>query len=113
MGGGAGDDLFLVTDASDLLIETAAAGADTIITSVSMTMADHVETLRIASDISGITLTGSAGNDMLVGNGLSSTRCWKGKTPERVAGKCSGRKSGEREAPKCFTFCIDYKLKDN
>jgi Ca2+-binding RTX toxin-like protein len=73
MGGGAGDDLFLVTDASDLLIETAAAGADTIITSVSMTMPDHVETLRIASGTSGITLTGGAGNDMLIGNGLANT----------------------------------------
>ena len=72
LGGGAGDDLFFVTDASDVVIETAGGGADTIITSVSMTMPDHVETLRIASDISGITLTGGAGNDMLIGNGLAN-----------------------------------------
>jgi Ca2+-binding RTX toxin-like protein len=72
MGGGAGDDLFFVLDAGDLVIETAGGGADTIITSVSMTMPDHVEALKIASDISGITLIGGAGNDMLIGSGLSN-----------------------------------------
>ena len=72
MGGGAGDDLFFVLDAGDLVIETAGEGADTIITSVSMTMPDHVEALQIASYISGITITGGAGNDMLIGNGLSN-----------------------------------------
>ncbi|MCA3321515.1 MAG: hypothetical protein ING07_14250 [Roseomonas sp.] len=38
-----------------------------------MTMFDHVEVLRIASDVSGITITGGAGNDVLVGNGLANT----------------------------------------
>jgi Ca2+-binding RTX toxin-like protein len=70
--GGAGDDLFFVLDAGDLIIETAGGGTDTIITSVSMTMPDHVEALQIASDISGVTLTGGAGNDMLIGSGLSN-----------------------------------------
>jgi Ca2+-binding RTX toxin-like protein len=73
LGGGAGDDLFFVTDAGDVVIETAGAGADTIIASVNMTMPDQVEVLQIASGISGITLTGGAGNDMLVGNGLANT----------------------------------------
>jgi hypothetical protein len=73
LGGGAGDDLFFVTDAGDVVIEIAGGGADTIITSVNMTMPDQVEVLQIASGISGITLTGGAGNDMLVGNGLANT----------------------------------------
>jgi Ca2+-binding RTX toxin-like protein len=73
LGGGAGNDLFFVTDAGDLVIETAGGGADTIIASVSMTISDQVEVLQIASGISGITLTGGAGNDMLVGNGLANT----------------------------------------
>jgi Ca2+-binding RTX toxin-like protein len=73
MGGGAGDDLFFVTETQDVVIETIGGGADTVVTSVSMTMPDHVETLRIASGTSGITLTGSAGNDMLIGNGLANT----------------------------------------
>ena len=73
LAGGAGDDLFYVTDGGDVLLELVGGGADTIITSVSMTMVDHVEVLRIASDISGITITGGAGNDVLIGNGLANT----------------------------------------
>ena len=71
--GGAGDDLYLLQDALDFVLEGPGGGADTIITSVSMTMADHVEAMHIASGISGITLTGGAGNDVLVGNGLANT----------------------------------------
>jgi Ca2+-binding RTX toxin-like protein len=73
MGGGSGNNLFVVTDAGDVVIEAAGGGADTIITSVSMTVADHVEEMHIASGISDITLTGSAGNDVFVGNGLANT----------------------------------------
>ncbi|MCE2922800.1 MAG: cadherin repeat domain-containing protein, partial [Roseomonas sp.] len=51
--GGGGDDVFVMSDTLDLIIETAGGGADTIITSVSMTMPDHVETLQIAAGISG------------------------------------------------------------
>jgi Ca2+-binding RTX toxin-like protein len=73
LAGGAGDDLFYVTDGGDVVLELVGGGADTIITSVSMTMAHHVEAMHIASGISGITLTGGAGNDVLVGNGLANT----------------------------------------
>jgi Ca2+-binding RTX toxin-like protein len=71
--GGAGNDFFFVNDPLDQIIETSGGGADTIITSVSMTMPDHVEVLQIATGISGITITGGAGNDMLIGNGLANT----------------------------------------
>jgi len=71
--GGTGNDLFIISDTLDVIIETAGGGTDTIITSVSMTMPDHIEALRIATDVSGLTITGGAGNDMLVGNGLSNT----------------------------------------
>lgn len=70
--GGAGNDVFFVNDASDLVLELAGGGADTIITSLAMTSREHVEALRIADGVSGITLTGSAGNDILVGNGLAN-----------------------------------------
>ena len=70
--GGAGNDLFIISDTLDRIIEAANGGADTIITSVSATMPDHIETLRIAANVSGVTLTGGAGNDMLVGNGLAN-----------------------------------------
>ena len=72
LGGGAGNDLFFVTDAADVVIELAGGGADTIMTSVNMTMPDQVEVLQIASGISGITITGGIGNDMLVGNALAN-----------------------------------------
>jgi hypothetical protein len=73
LGGDAGNDLFFVTDAGDLVIETTGGGADTIIASVSMTMPDQIELLQIASGISDITITGGAGNDMLIGNGLGNS----------------------------------------
>ena len=59
--------------ASDVVIDLADGGSDTVITSVNMTVPDQVEVLQIASGISGITITGGAGNDMLVGNGLANT----------------------------------------
>jgi hypothetical protein len=71
--GGPGDDIFFVTDTGDLVIEAASGGSDTIIASLSMTSQDHVEALRIAEGVSGITITGSAGNDMLIGNGLANS----------------------------------------
>ena len=70
LAGGAGDGFF--TGAGVLVIKLAGGGADTITTSVSMTMPDQVEMLEIASGISGIAITGGAGNDMLIGNGLAN-----------------------------------------
>lgn len=71
--GGAGNDLFVISDTQDVIIETAGGGADTIITPFSMTMPDHVEAMQIAAGISGLTFTGGAGNDMLIGNALSNS----------------------------------------
>jgi len=48
-------------------------GADTVVASFSFSIIDHVEALQIASGVSGITITGGAGNDMLIGNGLANT----------------------------------------
>ena len=71
--GGAGDDRFLISELQDLVIETSGGGADTVVASFSFSIIDHVEALQIASGVSGITITGGAGNDMLVGNGLANT----------------------------------------
>ena len=71
--GGDGNDVFVISDTLDLIIETAGGGSDTIITSVSMAMPFQVETLQIAGGISGITITGESGNDMLIGNGLANS----------------------------------------
>lgn len=70
--GGAGDDRFLISELQDLVIETSGGGTDTVVASFSFSIIDHVEALQIASGVSGITITGGAGNDMLVGNGLAN-----------------------------------------
>jgi len=71
--GGSGNDIFLLTDTLDLIIEASGGGADTIVTSVSMNLPENVEALHIAANVSGITITGGAGHDVLVGNGLSNS----------------------------------------
>jgi Ca2+-binding RTX toxin-like protein len=70
--GGAGDDLYLLHDALDLVREGLGGGSDTIMTWMDMALPDHVEMAVVAPDVSGITVTGGAGNDMLVGNGLGN-----------------------------------------
>ena len=70
---GTGGDAFVISEVLDLIIKNAGGSVDTMITTVSMTMPDHVKELQIAAGISGITITGGTGNDMLIGNGLSNT----------------------------------------
>ena len=70
--GAEGNDLYFVSDVLDRIIETSGGGADTVITSVSFSIPDQVDALQIAAGVTGITLTGGAGNDMLVGNGLAN-----------------------------------------
>ncbi|MCX7368181.1 MAG: calcium-binding protein [Alphaproteobacteria bacterium] len=71
--GGSGNDLYFVNDTSDQIIELTGGGADTVISSVSISMPEQVEALQIAAGVTGITLTGGEGNDMLIGNGLANT----------------------------------------
>jgi hypothetical protein len=71
--GGAGDDLYLLQDALDFVLEGPGGGTDTIMTSMDMALPDHVEMAIVAPSVSGITITGGSGNDMLVGNGLANT----------------------------------------
>jgi hypothetical protein len=72
MDGGTGDDIFFVMDTGDVVLELAHGGADTIITQINLAVPDHVEALRIAEGVSGIIITGGAGNDVLIGNGLAN-----------------------------------------
>jgi Ca2+-binding RTX toxin-like protein len=48
-------------------------GSDTIMTCVDLIVPENIERIMIAPGVSGITITGGAGNDMLVGNGLANT----------------------------------------
>ena len=72
LSGGQGADRFLIDTASDQVIETSGGGADTIISSVSYTVPAHVEALMLAAGVSGLSLTGSSGSDILIGNGLAN-----------------------------------------
>jgi Ca2+-binding RTX toxin-like protein len=65
---GTGNDMAFGHDLANSFID----GTYTIITSISLTTPDHFEALQIVAGVSGITITGGTGNDMLIGNGLSN-----------------------------------------
>lgn len=84
--GGAGNDTYIVDNVNDVVVENANEGIDTVLSSVSYTLAANVENLTLTgtSDINGTgneldnviignsgnnTLVSGAGNDTLVGNG--------------------------------------------
>ncbi len=84
LAGGAGDDTYVVDDAGDVVLENAAEGIDTVMSSVSYVLTANVENLTLTGPaaINGNgnsldnmltgnsarnTLTGGAGNDMLDG----------------------------------------------
>ena len=79
--GGTGDDTFVVDDVNDFVIEYADEGTDTIESTVSYALPDHVENLVLTSfaagDLTGNALdnvlTGSAGANILNGGGGTDT----------------------------------------
>ncbi|MFZ2994707.1 family 16 glycosylhydrolase [Sphingobium sp.] len=76
MSGGAGDDIYYVDNVSDVVIEAAGEGNDTIVTSVSYSIAAvaNVENMRTsnATGLTAINLTGNALNNILTGNAGSN-----------------------------------------
>eukprot|EP01034_Spumella_vulgaris_P005666 gene5666-biopygen4987 len=72
MAGGAGNDVYVVDSAADLVIELADGGTDTVLASVSYTLADHVERLTLTGTAL-LTGTGNALNNLLVANAAGST----------------------------------------
>ena len=66
MAGGAGDDLYL-TNSTDVVVETADAGTDTILAFVSQTISANVERLVLAGGAP-LAATGSNGGETLIGN---------------------------------------------
>ncbi|MCP8937226.1 M10 family metallopeptidase C-terminal domain-containing protein [Alsobacter sp. SYSU M60028] len=90
MVGGLGDDLYIVDNASDTTEESADEGVDTVLASLSWTLADNIENLMLTgtADISGTgnsldnsldgnlganALSGGAGNDTISGDDGSDT----------------------------------------
>lgn len=75
MVGGAGNDIFMVDDVGDATQETAAAGVDTVVASVSYSLGDNIENLMLSDDIASNANTldkldamGNALNNILTGN---------------------------------------------
>jgi len=79
--GGAGNDTYVVDSTLDVLVEAAAGGIDTVISTVSLTLAENVENLALdgaaALNGSGNTdanvLTGNAANNQLAGQAGNDT----------------------------------------
>jgi hypothetical protein len=65
--GGAGNDKYWVDSASDLVVEAAGEGTDTVYASVSYALADNVENLVLTGSTN-INAVGNAGNNRLEGN---------------------------------------------
>ena len=79
--GGAGNDLYVVNDALDTIVELLGEGTDTVQSTVSIQLADHVENLVLtgSAPINGTgnalknTLTGNFGANVLAGGGDDDT----------------------------------------
>ncbi|MBW7900200.1 MAG: hypothetical protein H3C26_01900 [Rhodocyclaceae bacterium] len=67
MAGGSGNDTYIVDNIADVVTESSSAGADTVLASVTYTLASNVENLTLtgAADIDG---TGNSLSNVLVGN---------------------------------------------
>lgn len=68
--GGRGNDTYYVDNAGDVVVEDAgkAGGNDTVISTVSYTLGDNVETLILAAGAGNINGTGNAGANTIIGN---------------------------------------------
>jgi Ca2+-binding RTX toxin-like protein len=73
LAGGVRDNFYLLENEQYSVFELPNQGSDTIMTCVDLIVPENIERVMIAPGVSGITITGGAGNDMLVGNGLANT----------------------------------------
>lgn len=65
--GGKGNDTYMVDNVGDVVVEAAGAGTDTIVSRISLTLSDNVETLTLTTTAS-ITGTGNGLDNVIVGN---------------------------------------------
>ena len=68
MQGGAGNDTYVVENAGDVVIEAAGGGDDRVLSQISYTLADNIETLQLSTS-KAIDATGNAEANTLIGNG--------------------------------------------
>lgn len=71
MAGGSGDDVYVVGSSGDRVVEDEDAGIDTVRSSTTHTLADHVENLILTGSYS-IGGTGNASSNVLAGNSASN-----------------------------------------
>lgn len=71
--GSADDDLHLIVETQCSVFEKPGEGVDTIMTWVDLVLPENVEVAKVASGVSGISVTGGTGNDVLIGNGLANS----------------------------------------
>jgi Ca2+-binding RTX toxin-like protein len=77
MSGGKGDDTYFITSTSDVVIEKAGEGTDTVSTGLSHTLSDNVENLMLTGNAWSIG-TGNALNNRIIGNEAPNTLDGKG-----------------------------------
>ncbi|UJP06520.1 MAG: hypothetical protein LZF61_07775 [Nitrosomonas sp.] len=70
--GGAGDDTLVVDNAGETLTERSNEGTDTVRSSVTFTLPNHIENLTLIGTLA-ISATGNALNNTLIGNGAGNT----------------------------------------
>ena len=66
--GGGGEDIYWVDNAGDMVIETAQGGADVVISSVSYTLSENVESLTLSNGAGDINAIGNELDNSLFGN---------------------------------------------
>ena len=71
LSGGAGNDTYIVDNAGDTVVELANEGIDTVKSGVSSTLSANIEALFLTG-VNGISGTGNALNNLLVGNGANN-----------------------------------------
>ncbi len=72
MTGGLGDDTFIVDDVNDTVSENAGEGIDSVQSSVSYTLSQHVENLTLTGTVA-LIAEGNAENNILTGNAANNT----------------------------------------
>ena len=72
MVGGTGNDTYVVDSATDVVTEAASAGTDTVLSSITLTLAGNVENLTLTGT-SAINGTGNTLNNVLRGNAANNT----------------------------------------
>lgn len=72
LSGGAGDDTYVVDNLGDVVQEAASQGQDTVIASISLSLADNLENLSLSGSAN-LTATGNAAANVLTGNAGNNT----------------------------------------